>query len=295
LFILDSAASQIVRVEPDAQHSYDPAGALAAGRISQVDLNPLGLGTLRGLAFNPSDGRLYILNPAELKLYEITQDGQLVSTRELSNLDLTLQDPQGIVFAPSGDITDDPAQMNLFLMDSGLDSTATGGPYNLYLPLIVKEGQEAASPSGQPTAPGASTEGGAAAPKPGRLIEFTLTAPPQIPSSINAQATVGTLIRAINAFQWSPPSPDSSGLAYLPDSGTILVSDGEVNEMPIFTGKNLFQSSLSGTLVNTLTTISFSDEPAGAEVNPVKRSARSSRAFRNPSMPRTRRRACATW
>jgi DNA-binding beta-propeller fold protein YncE len=94
LFILDSASSQIVRVEPGPLHSFDPAAALAEGRISRMDLGPLGLGQLRGLAFNPTNGHLYFLSPAGLKLYEVAETGQLVASRELANLDLALRDPR---------------------------------------------------------------------------------------------------------------------------------------------------------------------------------------------------------
>ena len=51
------------------------------------------------------------------KLYELTQSGQVVTTRDL--VPFGLQSPQAMVFAPSGDQTDDPSQTDLFLADSG--------------------------------------------------------------------------------------------------------------------------------------------------------------------------------
>ncbi|MFK0689127.1 hypothetical protein ACFX5Q_13115 [Mesorhizobium sp. IMUNJ 23033] len=86
----------------------------------------------------------------------------------------------------------------------------------------------------------------------------------QVPTSV-------TLVHTILTSQWSPSSPDPSGIAYISHLGTLLVSDGEVDEMSIFTGKNLFEMSLSGELVRPLTTISFSDEPAGLAYNPANR------------------------
>jgi DNA-binding beta-propeller fold protein YncE len=77
------------------------------------------------------------------------------------------------------------------------------------------------------------------------------------------------LVNTVDASQWSPPSPDSSGIAYISHLGTLLVSDGEVNEISaLFTGDNLFEMSLSGTLLRTLTAFSFSDEPTGVAYNP---------------------------
>ena len=77
------------------------------------------------------------------------------------------------------------------------------------------------------------------------------------------------LVRATDLSQLSPPSPDSSGIAYLPQFNALLISDGEVNELPIFTGDNLFLTSLGGNLRDTLTTISFSDEPTDVAYNPA--------------------------
>jgi hypothetical protein len=76
-----------------------------------------------------------------------------------------------------------------------------------------------------------------------------------------------------------PRSPDPSGLAYISPSGTLLISDGEVNEVfppnpAAYAGINLFFTTLSGSLVSTLTTydppaINVSDEPSGVAYNPA--------------------------
>ncbi|MDG4900578.1 RTX toxin [Mesorhizobium sp. WSM4962] len=84
----------------------------------------------------------------------------------------------------------------------------------------------------------------------------------QLPTSV-------TLAHTILTSQWSPPSPDPTDIVYISHLGTLLVADSEVEEMSIFTGKNLFQMNLNGTLTGTLTTINFSDEPAGVTYNPA--------------------------
>lgn len=181
LFILSEANSQIVWIKPDAQGSFDGAAALAEGRISQIDLSGLGLGVLRGLAFNPTDRHLYVLNPVQLKLYEISETGQLVATRDMSVLDLGFRDPQGIAFAPSADLTDDPVQMHLFLMDSGLGPLSTNPrrKAQLCLPLSIVPSQDDGSSASQSPTPGAN-EGRQAEQGPGRIIEFTLTRPVEL-------------------------------------------------------------------------------------------------------------------
>ncbi|PRY24418.1 cadherin domain-containing protein [Aliiruegeria haliotis] len=80
------------------------------------------------------------------------------------------------------------------------------------------------------------------------------------------------LVNSVDASLWSPPAPDTSGIVFIEHLGSLLVSDGEVNEIPtLFTGDNLFRIDLDGTLQETLTTIGFSDEPAGITYNPTNR------------------------
>lgn len=150
LYILDEAAAQIVVIEGGANSS------LAEMQIFRIDLSGLVPGPLRGLAFNPANGHLYVMNPDLLNLYEINGSGEMVSVRDLSVLDLGFRDPQGIVFAPSADTTDAPSQLHLFLLDSGLG------------PLSTEPCRK---------------EGGRAEAGPARIIEFSLTPPVEIPQT----------------------------------------------------------------------------------------------------------------
>lgn len=75
------------------------------------------------------------------------------------------------------------------------------------------------------------------------------------------------LVQVIDTSQLSPPIPDPSGLAFLP-SGNLLVSDGEVEEIPsLYEGKNVFEITTAGELVDSFETTRFSDEPAGLAVH----------------------------
>lgn len=88
------------------------------------------------------------------------------------------------------------------------------------------------------------------------------SAPPQIPTSVS-------LVRTTLASAWSPPSPDPSGIAYIAHLGVLMISDGEVNEMPnLFTGDNLFMMNPNGSFAGSLTAFHFSDEPTGVAYNP---------------------------
>lgn len=68
-------------------------------------------------------------------------------------------------------------------------------------------------------------------------------------------------------------NPDPSGLAFIPGAtagtGTLLVSDSEVDETPFFATNNLFHYSLSGTFEGSTSLKSFTIEPTGLAYNPA--------------------------
>ncbi|MEZ4869908.1 MAG: DNRLRE domain-containing protein [Caldilineaceae bacterium] len=279
LFILDATGPRLVRVEPAAD------GTFATAVISAINLQATDLVDVRGLAFDPTTGDLHIFSRTDQHLYELTQAGEIVATRDLSPFNLS--NPQGMVFAPSGDLTDDPAELSLYITDSALSdllSNLRDEPlqaddaeldptlalaFQTYLPLVLDDlgGDAAGATNAEELSDTTTVEASAAGDPPGAIVElsFTEVADP-VPASANP-----TLVQTIYTSQFSPPSPDPSGLAYLPHSGTLLIADGEVNEMPIFEGDNLFEMTASGTLVDTLTTISYSDEPSGADINPLNK------------------------
>jgi len=112
LFILDAAGPRIVRVEPDPQQGFESA------ITSEIDLAQTGLSDLRGLAFDPTDGHLHLLNPEAEELYELNETGQIVVTRDLS--EFKFRNTQGMTFASRGDLTDDPSPMSLYIADRGV-------------------------------------------------------------------------------------------------------------------------------------------------------------------------------
>jgi len=94
--------------------------------------------------------------------------------------------------------------------------------------------------------------------------------PPDIPLlPVTLLKTVGT-----SNLAWNPSSPDPSGIDYWPLTGRMLVVDSEVDEMPAyFTGVNIFDARLDGSLVSTCSTTDldrsgWSNEPTGLAINP---------------------------
>jgi len=237
LFILDSAVPQILHIEPA------PDGGFEDALIEQISLEQFGTTNLRGLAFDPSIDNLYVFNHGDGNLYEITAAGQVVGTRDLSQFDIL--DPQGMIFAPSADQTDDPEQLNLYIADSktATQPRQTSGLVESSTDLLSENVAQGTF---------------------GEIAEFSFT---ELPTIEAATSFTSSLVQTIHTYQWSPPSPDPSGIIYLPASDTLMVVDGEVNEMSIYAGANVFESTLQGNLIDTWNTLSFSNEPTGVSVN----------------------------
>ena len=87
------------------------------------------------------------------------------------------------------------------------------------------------------------------------------------------------LVNTVDLSAVSPPSPDPSGLTYLPGSNTLLMTDGDVEEVAggvtHFQGANVWELSLAGSVVrstniSTVEPIVFpmSEEPSGVAFKP---------------------------
>lgn len=229
LFILDADGPRLLRVEPD------PDGGFGAGGVTEVPLRALGTATPRGLALHPVTGHLHLLAPDDGALYELKPTGALVATRDLSAVGL--KSPQALAFAPSGDSTDPASEQNLYIADAGH-------------PVVAA----------LDSATGRTSVAG------GGLVELSLA---PAPAAVRIETLLSPLLVNTTATsEFDPPSPDPSGIEYIADIGRLWISDGEVEETSYFAGKNVFETSLFGDLVNTYSTLSFSAEPVGVGVNP---------------------------
>ena len=236
LFILDAADSQIVSVLPHDTLGFDANEAARSNRVQKISLKNLDLGILKGLAYNPSNGRLYVSEPVQKKLYELTQDGKLVATFDLTSLGIA--NASAMTFAFSADNTDDPGIYDLFVLDEG-----------------------------QVTSGSQST---------GQILEVSLFQP----VAAAAVTFTSTLVRTTDMAAISPPSPDPSGITYLPNSNSLMVVDGEVEEtvngITHFQGANVWELTLAGSKIRTAniskkapTFVPMTDEPTGVTWNPI--------------------------
>jgi uncharacterized protein YjiK len=75
-------------------------------------------------------------------------------------------------------------------------------------------------------------------------------------------ATEGRLVRPLSRTStWSTPSPDPTGLTYIPTTGRFLISDSEVEEGALWRRKNLFFATRTGALVATRRVQRVNPEP----------------------------------
>lgn len=101
---------------------------------------------------------------------------------------------------------------------------------------------------------------------------ITLVGGAAVAPSSAAIAEVATLVAARdtgNTGPWSPTSPDPSGITYNVATDRLEISDGEVDEMPIYAGANVYTSTRQGGLIATSTTVPWSNEPTDIAVNPT--------------------------
>ena len=236
LFVLDAGNAQIVSVAPHPTLGFDGNEAIRSNKVQRISLKKLGTGPFRGIAFNPSNGHLYISEPAQKKIYELTQAGDLVSTVDLASLGIN--NPTAMTFAPSGDTTDDPNRNSLFIVDDGTAAKT------------ASSSSDTASSDSQ-------------------IAELSLAPAAALPAGTTLLPT--TLIHVIDASNaaWNPSAPDTTGIDYWPLTGNLLIADSEVEEMPAYwQGSNVFQATTSGMLVSTCTTLPFTKEPTGLAINP---------------------------
>jgi len=78
LFILDTNKLQILVLSSHPVHGFDGDSAARDNRIRQVSLKFLSQAMLRGLAYNPNNGHLYVGNPDEQRIYELTESGEKI-------------------------------------------------------------------------------------------------------------------------------------------------------------------------------------------------------------------------
>ena len=90
-------------------------------------------------------------------------------------------------------------------------------------------------------------------------------------NAVTTDDETATLRATVLTSSWVPPSPDPSGIAYDALNDRLVISDNEVDEMTIYAGKNVFETSRTGVLSRTTTTVGYSNEPTGVTLDAATR------------------------
>lgn len=134
LYLLDTATRKILQIGLTS-------GDFSTAPVTRIDIAELGSG-LRGLAIHPITGNLYVGNPANQRLYEVTGAGQLHQAHSLWSLELN--GSSGFVFARSADRTDSTEVYHLLVSSSNLPQLNAAAlndlpntpDHAIYLPVV---------------------------------------------------------------------------------------------------------------------------------------------------------------
>ena len=195
-----------------------------------VDLGTRAVDEVGGIAFDPSTGFIYVIDPSQKLIYELGLDGRILGVQRLSGLELGEMVP--MVFAASRDQTDEASATSLYVAISASDDD------------------------------------------PGRILELSVSVKDEpIVASFTSK-----IINTFNVASFDPPSPDSSGITYVPRDGQLVMVDSEVDEtvegISHFEGVNLWQLSIEGDALRTAnisqkqpTAVAMTNEPTGITWN----------------------------
>jgi hypothetical protein len=82
-------------------------------------------------------------------------------------------------------------------------------------------------------------------------------------------ASTATLVATHSTAAWGVPSPDPAGITYDPAHNRLVISDSEVDEMPLYHGTNVFFSTLKG--VQSSADVGWTTEPWSFEPTGISR------------------------
>jgi hypothetical protein len=252
--------------------------AVSPDAVTRFDVRQYGIRSPKGMSFDPGTGDLYLLDAGASSLVRVSSDPVMGfdgatadRSGRITNIPLRSLaggDPAGVAYNPQNEhlyvLSSSGRKLTEFDKNGTVVSTRDLAEVSLKNP----QGLTFAA-SGDPTDD--SEVMGLYIADSDEIVEISFREPLLVePLAVESVTLVRIIDTSKNA--WSPSSPDPAGIAYLPFSNTLLISDSEVEEMPnYYMGKNVFESSLTGTLLSTCVTTAFSNEPTGTAINPANR------------------------
>jgi len=247
-------------------------GELDPGTLERHDARNWGVKDPQGLAVDGASGAVYVLDGAgpRLVVVEPGEDGGYAGAR-VSAVSLEgLGRVRGVALDPG------TGRLHVHEVETGRLVEVTGaGQVVSHREVgglgLVEVGALVMAPSGDQT-DGEWVQSlyvADAGLGEGTIVELSLEEPPPAPRYLVSSLALATLVGTVNTWAWDPPSPDPVGVTYLGPQDRLLVADSEVNETTTYWGVNLFLATRSGSLTGTMSTVSFSDEPTGIDVDPA--------------------------
>jgi len=279
LLLLHDSANQLLEVREDLDGNLDPTTRI------HYDAKPFALQNPQGIAVDPSSGALFILDAVGPRLVRImpSTDGSF-NNPSISAVILGLTDVRGLAFdLNTGHLyVVSPAEQMLYELSQAGEALTRRDLSSFH--LSNSQGILFAPTSDQTddvskTSLFLADQGSITTQSSGQIVEFSLNAATAFATASFTSSLVKTTNMA-NTATFSPPSPDPSGLTYLPNSNTLLMVDGEVEEtvsgITHFQGANVWEMTLGGNVVRTAniskvspTVVPMTNEPTGVAWNPT--------------------------
>jgi len=122
LYVIDgiSGGLQVLAYSPDLEFEYSFS---VASQLNDAE----------GIAFNSENNHLYVVSELDDLIVEYALNGAFVEQYDTSGLTPSTAAEQGLTFAPTSDLLDEPNNLALYIADGGLDNFPDGGVYEVSL------------------------------------------------------------------------------------------------------------------------------------------------------------------
>jgi hypothetical protein len=265
----DEASRPLVAFDPQQSrlHLLDPtSGIFYIANLEGGDLQPAGelaeAAGARALAIDGASGTIFLLDRDGSRVLRV-RAGAMASGSASVAVDLTR-----LGLAPADLLALDPSNGHLYLLSweqARLHEVTTSGE------LQASHALPGRAPTSAHSMVFAPSQDLTDEPETQSLYVLGDSATYEWWSQ-NAPLTVAeeaTLIRMTDTSAYSPPSPDPAGLTYWSTQDRLVISDSEVNEMPIFEDANVFVVTLNGALTGRSNVRPVTQEPTDVAFNPL--------------------------
>ncbi|UCE86744.1 MAG: SdiA-regulated domain-containing protein [Deltaproteobacteria bacterium] len=254
--------------------------AMGAGGLpdaaSALRLGGTGAGTVSfgGIAVDPATGQVFVLDAAARRILRLGPSSTDEHGRGLplvGRLDLSWPGD-----GEPGALSFDPNTRHLFVLSRSSERLLELSEFGVLIAVHDTSALGLSDARGMVFAPSADLTDDSATThlyiadagdgETGRILEVSL-AEPQVVSAAAAVESA-TLVQIIDSASFSPPSSDTSGLAWNSNAGRLIASDSELNERPYFEDVNVWETTFDGVVRETSVTTGFSMEPTGVAFNP---------------------------